>query len=98
MLAEAEKQNEELRLKGYQATLDQRDKQQARDHEFRKKRLNHATTLTTVVVIVAIVGVVTGIFLQLTREDSQIGGYILIASAIVLVQLLGIKTSAPSSD
>ncbi len=33
VLAEAEKHNEELRLKGYQATLDQRDKQQARDHE-----------------------------------------------------------------
>ena len=51
VLAEVEKHSEESRLEGYRATLENRNKQSERDHEFRKKRLNHTTFIKLVVLV-----------------------------------------------
>ena len=90
ILAEVEKHSEESRLKGYKATLEQKDKQAQRDHEFRKKRLNHDTGITCTVLLIAVVGVMIGLYLTITGR-TQIGGYILLASLMALLQAFGRK-------
>ena len=77
VLAEVEKYSEETRLKGYQATLANRDKQSERDHEFRKKQLNHSTIVSGVVLATAVGGVVVGLYLYLT-DRTELAGYIVL--------------------
>ena len=88
VLAEAEKHSEENRLKGYQATLANRDKQNERDHEFRKKRLNHSTIVSSIVLITAVAGIAVGLYLYLT-DKTQLAGYILLVSFMILLQVMG---------
>jgi Flp pilus assembly protein TadB len=88
ILAEVEKHSEESRLKGYQATLEQRDKQEQRDHEFRNKQLNHNTVVTCTILLVAVGGIVIGPYLTISGQ-TQIGGYILVASLMALLQAFG---------
>ena len=49
VLAQTEIHEEECRLKGFQASLQNREEQNKRDHDFRKKKLNHQTGLTVTV-------------------------------------------------
>jgi hypothetical protein len=95
VLAEVEKHAEESRLKGYKATLAQQNEEQARNHEFRKKKLNHATVVTAAIVAVAIAGVITGVYLQITKPDSQTGGLVLVASGMALIQVLNSRGAGP---
>src|SRR5580658_1914666 len=44
-IAQAEMHEENCRLQAYQASLQNREEQSKRDHEFRKKKLNHSTAL-----------------------------------------------------
>jgi hypothetical protein len=93
VLAEVEIHAEEARLKGYQATLKNRDEQNKRDDGFRRKRLNHETSIQIVVLIAALIGVGVGIFLYLNGKD--LAGYILLASFILLSNAVGGKISMP---
>jgi hypothetical protein len=90
VLAEVEKHAEDSRLKGYQATLANRDKQAERDHAFRIKSLNHASVKSGIILGVAVIGVVTGLYLWISGSQ-QIGGYMLFASFMAIWQVLGDK-------
>ena len=94
MLAEVERHAEESRLAGYRATLENRDKQNQRDHEFRVKTLNHASIRTGVVIVVAVGGIVAGLYFSVTGK-SQLGGYVLVASLMALLQTMSLRI--PSS-
>lgn len=87
ILAESEKHSEELRLQGYKANLENRDKQNGRDHQFRCKRLNHDTAKTMVVLTVFLVGVGVGLYL-LTKGNTAVGTPILVAAVMGVLQIL----------
>jgi len=79
---------EECRLKGYQASLQNREEQNKRDHEFRKKRLNHQTVLTVVVLVVTVAGLGGGLYLS-SSGNASLGNPVLAASFTVMVGLAG---------
>jgi hypothetical protein len=88
ILAQTEMHEEECRLKGYQASLQNREEQNKRDHEFRKKRLNHQTVLTVVVLVVTVAGLGGGLYLS-SSGNASLGNPVLAASFTVMVGLAG---------
>jgi hypothetical protein len=88
ILSEAEIHEEECRLKAYQAALQNRETQSQRDHDYRKKRLNHQTSLSAIVLLVTVGGVIAGLGLSATG-NSTIGNPVLIASFTLLSSLAG---------
>src|ERR1700761_1601859 len=56
IVAQSEMHEETCRLEGFKESLKTRDNQNVRDHEFRKKRLNHQTALSLVITIVCVCG------------------------------------------
>ena len=93
VLADVEMHAEDSRLKGYEATLKNRDEQNKRDDSFRRKRLNHETAIQIVVLVAALIGVIVGIYLYLNGKD--LAGYVLLASFILLSNAVGGKISMP---
>ena len=97
ILAETEIHEEECRLKGFQASLQNREEQNKRDHDFRKKKLNHQTGLTVVVLAVTVAGIVGGLVLSATGNPT-LGNPVLIASFTVMVTLSGKLLASRDKD
>ncbi len=76
---------ETCRLEGFRESLKTRDKQNERDHEFRKKRLNHQTILSLIVTTVCVGGIACGLYLLVARKDQTLGSGLLIASFMALL-------------
>jgi hypothetical protein len=87
ILADSEMHQEDCRLKGYTAQLQNKDSQNSRDHDFRCKRLNREFAMNIAVLVASITGAVTGLYL-LVQGHSQIGSNLLIASAGILLYIL----------
>jgi hypothetical protein len=96
-MAEAEMHEEECRLKAFQAQLVNREQQAVRDHDFRKKKLNHSTTLLVVILIVTIGGVGGGLVLSSTGNPA-LGNPVLTASLTMLSALAGKLLSSRDKD
>jgi len=94
ILAETERHSEELRLQGYKASLENREKQNSRDHQFRCKRMNHETAMRMVVLAVFVVGVGVGLY-QITSGNSQVGSPVLVASIMGVLQILSGRSFLP---
>jgi len=88
ILAQTEIHEEECRLKGFQASLQNREEQNKRDHEFRKKKLNHQTGLTVTILTVTIAAIGGGLALSITGNPA-LGNPVLIASFTVMTTLAG---------
>ena len=87
-IAQAEMHEENCRLQAFQASLQNREEQSKRDHEFRKKKLNHSTGLMVTVVVVTIGGIGGGLVLSATG-NSTLGNPVLVASFTLLSSLAG---------
>jgi hypothetical protein len=87
-IAQAEMHEENCRLQAYQASLQNREEQSKRDHEFRKKKLNHSTVLMVTVVVVTVGGIGGGLILSVTG-NSSLGNPVLVASFTLLSSLAG---------
>lgn len=85
IVAESEMHEETCRLNAYREQLKTRDKQNERDHEFRKKSLNHATSLSLVVAITCIAGIACGLYLLVVKGQQTLGSGLLIASFMALL-------------
>lgn len=83
--AQAEMHEETCRLEAYKESLKTRDKQSERDHEFRKKTLNHATSLSLIVAIACIGGIACGLYLLVVKKEQTLGSGLLIASFMALL-------------
>src|SRR5579863_2360829 len=90
IMAETEVHEETCRLDGFRASLANRDKQGDRDHDFRKRQLNHQTALTILVVLVGTALIGFGIYISVSSQN-QLGGYLIIGGAAILFNSLGIK-------
>jgi hypothetical protein len=97
VMAQTEIHEEECRLKGYQASLENREKQNQRDHEYRKKKLNHQSIMTAAVLVVSVVGIGGGLRLSVSG-NSVIGNPVLVASFTLLSSLAGKLLSAKDKD
>jgi len=85
IVAQSEMHEETCKLEGYKESLRTRDKQNGRDHEFRKKRLNHETFRNTIISVVCVIGICTGLYLLVVKKDETLGSNILIASFLALL-------------
>ena len=88
IMAETEIHQETCQLQAYQASLTNRDKQAERDHDFRRRKLNHQSLMTSAFVLVTICGVGAGLYLAATGNTS-VGTPVLIASATLLSTIGG---------
>jgi hypothetical protein len=96
-LAQTEMHEEECRLKAFQASLQNREEQSKRDHEFRQKKLNHQTALTLTILTVTIGGIGGGLVLSATG-NSPLGNPVLVASFTVLTTLAGKLLASRDKD
>ncbi len=97
VIADTEIHEENCRLQAYQASLANRDKQNDRDHDFRKRRLNRDFAMSISVLVFSLCGAGTGLFL-LTKGNTAIGSNLLIASVgLVLYLLRGTSPELPKS-
>ncbi len=87
IIADSEMHEENCRLEGFRASLDNRDKQNDRDHDFRKRRLNRDFSMSLAVLIVSLLGAGTGLYL-IIRGNTAIGSNILIASTGIILYVL----------
>ncbi len=86
IVAQSEMHEETCKLEAYKESLKIKDKQNERDHEFRKKRLNHETLKNSVILAVCVVGICAGLYLLVVKKDqASLGSSILIASFMALL-------------
>ena len=84
-IAQAEMHEESCRLQGYKESLKTRDKQNERDHDYRKKKLNHETIKNVIVLIVCVVGIVVGLYLLVAKGRDTLGTGLLVAAFMTLL-------------
>ncbi len=84
-IAETEMHQETCRLEGFKESLHTKDKQGERDHEFRKKRLNHETARNMIIAAVAVAGIILGAYLLVAKNNPTVGTPLLIAGFMALV-------------
>jgi hypothetical protein len=97
VLAETEIHEETCRLKGFESSLANKDKQAERDHDFRKRKLNQRSFMTGIILLVTVCGVGAGLVLSATGS-STIGNPVLIASFTMLSGLAGNFLSSRDKD
>jgi hypothetical protein len=97
VLADTEIHEETCRLKGFEASLANKDKQADRDHDFRKRKLNQQSLMSGAVLIVTVLGVVAGLALSVNGSAS-IGTPVLVASFTVLTTIAGKLISSRDKD
>jgi hypothetical protein len=83
--AQSEMHEETCRLDGYKESLKTRDKQSERDHEFRKKRLNHETARNFVLYVTCLLGIGVGLYLYIAKNEKTIGSNIVTACFVALL-------------
>jgi hypothetical protein len=96
-IAQAEMHEEDCRLQAFRSSLQNREEQSKRDHEFRKKKLNHQSGLTITVLVVTIGGVGGGLVLSATG-NATLGNPVLIASFTLLSSLAGKLLASRDKD
>ena len=96
-IAQTEMHEEECRLKAFQSSLQNRELQSQRDHEFRKQKLGHQTWMTAAILCVTVIGTGTGLALSISG-NSSIGNPILAASFTMLSGLAGKLLSSRDKD
>jgi hypothetical protein len=92
LMAQTEMHEESCKLDGYKESARIRDLQNARDHEFRTRRLNHDSVKSGLMALVCVAGIVCGLYLIVAKRDSAIGTPLLVAS---FMALLGGKSILP---
>jgi hypothetical protein len=85
IVAETERHEESCKLDGYKASLNVRDAQNARDHVFRLKKLNHETMKNMALILVCVGGIACGLYLLVVKKNDTLGSGLLIASFMALL-------------
>jgi hypothetical protein len=84
-IAQSEMHEETCRLEGFKQSLKTRDNQNERDHDFRKKKLNHETIKNVIVLIVCVVGIVVGLYLLVAKGKDTLGTGLLVAAFMAML-------------
>lgn len=91
LMAETEMHHETCRLEGYKENLKLQEAESQRDHDFRKKRLNHDTFLISLVLVLALSGAGCGLYLTIT-DHAALGSNLLIAAVALIYYVIGGKS------
>ena len=59
--------------------------QNARDHVFRIKKMNHDTAKSIVVIVVCVAGIICGLYLIVAKQNSAVGTPLLVASFMAML-------------
>lgn len=94
IIADSEMHGEDCRLKAYQSSLQNKETQNARDHDFRKKKLNHQTAMSVIVLVAATGLIGLGIYIQVSQTGNALGGYLILGGGALLFHALGIRPPA----
>jgi phosphotransferase system glucose/maltose/N-acetylglucosamine-specific IIC component len=95
VVAQSEMHEETCRLEGYKEQLKNKDKQGERDHEFRKKQLNHDSMRNMAFYGICLVGICVGLYLLVAKSERTLGSNIVTAC---FVALLGGKSILGNKD
>jgi len=98
IIAQSEMHEEDCRLQAYQAALQNKETQGQRDHDFRKKKLNHQTAMAVIVLCAATGLIGLGIYIQVTQTGNSLGGYLILGGGALVFHALGVKPPASSKD
>lgn len=90
ILAETERHAEDNNLAGYRATLEQRDRDNQRNHEYRLEQLKHSAYEKRVVLYGSVAALIIGGVLSVTGK-SQFGNPIMTAALTLLITLISGK-------
>jgi|SRR5579872_1615543 len=96
ILSQVEMHAETLKFDAYRKSLETRDKQSERDHDFRLQKLKHDNFNLKIILLAALFGCIGGVALLLTGHQV-IGSNILLASAITVFNLVGGKSPFSAS-
>ncbi len=89
--------HETCRLEAYKGNLENQEQDNRRKHEFRIKRLNHETILTSLILILALAGAGTGLYLVVV-DKTGLGSNLLIASVALIYYIIGGKSPFHKKD
>jgi hypothetical protein len=95
LMAESEMHAEKCKLEAYRASLANKDSQNQRDHDFRRKKLDHDTIRASVISCVSVAGIICALYLMIAKGNSQVGTPLLVAS---FMTLLGYKPESKDKD
>ena len=98
IIAQSEMHEEDCRLQAYQAALQNKETQNQRDHDFRKKKLNHQTAMALIVLVAATGLIGLGIYIQVTQTGNSLGGYLILGGGALVFHALGVKPPASPKD
>jgi len=90
IMAESESHAEDNKLRGYELSLEQRDKQNQRDHEFRMMQLKHVSAERYVVLGLSSLALVAGTWITINGNPA-VGNPIMSAALTVLITLISGK-------
>lgn len=85
IVAESEMHEESCRLEAYKENLKTRDRQNDRDHEFRKKKLNHESAKQILIIAVSIIGIVVALYLLVAKGKQTLGTALLVGAFMTLL-------------
>lgn len=85
LVAQSEMHQETCRLEGYREMQKSRDKQGERDHEFRKKKLNHETLRNLLLYATCVLGIGIGLYLYVGKGEKTVGSNIVTACFVALL-------------
>jgi hypothetical protein len=85
IVAESEMHEETCRLEGYKQALEVRDKQNERDHQFRRQRLVYDTVRHFGLAVACMIGIGIGLYLYVGKDDKTLGSNIVVACFVTLL-------------
>jgi hypothetical protein len=85
VVAQSEMHQETCRLDGYKESLKNKDKQGERDHEYRKKQLNHDSVRSMLFYLLCLIGISIGLYLLVAKGERTLGSNIVTACFVALL-------------
>lgn len=90
LMSENERHEQDNKLRGYELSLDQKDKQSQRDHEYRMAQLRHSAVERYVVLGLSSIALVAGAAVSI-KGNPAIGNPIMSAALTVLITMISGK-------
>lgn len=85
IVAQSEMHEETCKLEAFKESLKNKDKQNERDHNYRKKKLNHDTIRSMSIILVCVGGIACGLYLLVVKGNQTLGSGLLIACFMALL-------------
>jgi hypothetical protein len=85
IMAETEMHEESCKLEAYTKSLENKNRQSERDHEFRIKQQRYDNLRSIITVFIFVAGIAFGLYLLVTQKSAAVGNTILVACFVALL-------------